>query len=66
MTQIATLQFAHRLNEDGSIDTICRECFITVATAAAESVLVREERKHICEPASVERYKKRRDREEFS
>ena len=59
MTQIFTLQFLHRLNEDGTIDSICRDCFLTIATALSESDLEREERKHRCEPLLLERYKKR-------
>jgi hypothetical protein len=58
MTQTYTLQFIHRLNRDGSIDSICRDCFITVATARSQSELEQEERKHSCERFLVERYKK--------
>ncbi len=59
MTQTHTVQFVHRLNEDGTIDSICRDCFITVATAVSASVLEREEREHNCDPWLLERYKKR-------
>ena len=58
MTQTFTLQFVHRLNDDGTIDSICRECFVTVASVLAGNELEREERKHRCDPALVERYKK--------
>lgn len=59
MTQTFTLQFLHRLNEDGTIDSICRDCFLTVATARSGSVLEHEERKHHCDSLLLERYKKR-------
>ena len=33
MAQTYTIKFIHRINGDGSIDSICRECFVTIATA---------------------------------
>jgi hypothetical protein len=66
MTQTFTVQFVHRLNEDNSIDSICRNCFITVATATLISNLEREERKHRCDPLLLQRYKKCQHREIFS
>jgi hypothetical protein len=42
MTQTHTVQFIHRLNEDGTIDSICRDCFVTIATEESASVLERE------------------------
>jgi len=59
MTQTHTVQFIHRLNEDGTIDSICRDCFVTVATEESESLLEREERKHKCDPWMIEQYRKR-------
>ena len=58
MTQTHTVQFAHRLNQDGTIDSICRDCFITVATAVSESALEREEQKHNCNRSLLDWYKK--------
>lgn len=58
MTQTHTLQFAHRVNEDGTIDSICRDCFITVATALFDSDLEPGERTHHCEPCLIDWYKK--------
>jgi hypothetical protein len=66
MTQTFTLQFVHRLNEDGTIDSICRNCFVTVATERSHSVIEREERRHICHPLLLERYKKHQHYEDFS
>ena len=58
MTQVSTLQFAHRINVDGTIDSICCDCFVTIATEYSESDLERNERDHACHPALVEHYKK--------
>ena len=58
MAQTYTLQFIHRINADGTIDSICGDCFITVATATSSTVLERDERKHCCDPLLLERYKK--------
>lgn len=58
MSQPYTLQFIHRLNEDGTIDSICRDCFVTVATGLSHSALKQGEQQHTCEPALLERYKK--------
>jgi len=40
--------FAHRLNEDGTIDSICLHCFITVATANSVTGLLKSEECHQC------------------
>ena len=58
MTQVSTLQFAHRINDDGTIDSICCDCFVTIATESWESDLERNERDHTCHPDLVEHYKK--------
>ena len=42
--------FAHRLNEDGTIDSICLSCFRTVVTTSDEVELPEHELKHKCEP----------------
>jgi hypothetical protein len=59
MSQTFILQFVHRLNDDESMDSICRDCFLTVATGQSESDLEREERNHHCDLSLLERYKKR-------
>lgn len=66
MTRTFTLQFQHRLNEDGTTDSICCECFVTVANALSKSDLEGEERKHRCDPWRLDRYKKCLYREKFS
>ena len=58
MGQTYILQFTHRLNNDGTIDSICRDCFTTVATAKSCSALLPLEHRHRCDSALLERYKK--------
>lgn len=41
--------FSHRQNSDSTFDSVCRRCFRTIATAEAESDLIRSEREHSCE-----------------
>lgn len=48
--------FVRRLNPDGSIDSVCRKCFMTAATAMRESDLQRSEREHICDPYWLRRF----------
>ena len=57
-TQTYTIKFIHRINQDGSIDSICRDCFVTIASAHSRSELEPDERNHVCEPMLLERYKK--------
>jgi len=51
-------KFAHRLNLDRTMDSICRRCIATVATVYDDSELLRYEHQHICDPASVERFQR--------
>jgi hypothetical protein len=44
--------FAHRRNGDASIDSICKTCYQTVASAYSESELVRVEESHTCDQNS--------------
>ena len=41
--------FAHRLNEDGTIDSICLSCFRTVVTTSDEVESSEHELKHDCD-----------------
>jgi hypothetical protein len=43
-----TPRFPHRHNEDGSWDSICPKCFLTVAREELETELEAEEKAHIC------------------
>jgi hypothetical protein len=45
-----TPRFPHRRNNDGSYDSICTECFVTIATAKDESQLAGAEGTHVCNP----------------
>ncbi|MGH9590092.1 MAG: hypothetical protein ACRD25_06835 [Terracidiphilus sp.] len=51
-------EFVHRSNRDGTTDTICRNCFATVATAIWEAELERKERSHDCDPWTIQRFQK--------
>ena len=42
--------YPHRRNEEGSYDSICRECFATVVRGKEESELSAYEEAHICDP----------------
>jgi hypothetical protein len=42
-------KFAHRSNRDGTTDSICKDCFMTVAKAIWEAELERAERLHCCD-----------------
>jgi hypothetical protein len=55
--RLESSRFSHRHNPDGSIDSICRSCFVTVATATAEGALAAYERAHVCNPWMLEHYK---------
>jgi hypothetical protein len=46
MAQASRTVFPHRRNPDGSFDSICTECFRTVATAPAEAQLEAAETVH--------------------
>jgi hypothetical protein len=45
--------YPHRLNSDGSFESICLTCFATFATAETESELLEYDKRHICEPTTV-------------
>jgi len=45
----AAAAFAHRHNLDGTWDSICTKCFLTVASEGAEDGLSTHERHHNCD-----------------
>jgi hypothetical protein len=49
--------FVRRKNDNGTIDSVCRNCFITVATATRELDLDKSEGDHICDPHLVKYWK---------
>jgi hypothetical protein len=40
--------FPHRFNQDGMWESICSECFLTVAKAKIEKELEAHEKDHVC------------------
>ena len=47
-TAATTLKTAHRVNSDGTYDSICLDCFRTISSTNDESDLERSEQDHIC------------------
>jgi hypothetical protein len=45
--------FSHRLNNDGSFDSICLRCFRTIASNNHEIALAAVEARHECELADL-------------
>jgi hypothetical protein len=45
-----TPAFSYRHNEDGSHDSICMGCLVTVASVMSEGLLARHEAAHVCNP----------------
>jgi hypothetical protein len=54
-TQIRPIVFAHLANNDATIDSICKSCFLVVGRAFNESDLEYLELRHVCQ--AVERRK---------
>jgi hypothetical protein len=50
MQSTATPKFTYRQNEDGSRDSICMGCLVTVASVMSEGLLARHEATHVCNP----------------
>ncbi|HKF50278.1 MAG TPA: hypothetical protein VKB38_23150 [Terracidiphilus sp.] len=50
------VKFTHRDNGDGTFDSICWECFTTIATANCEGDLEKPEQSHACEPSTRDHY----------
>ena len=48
MDTSSSVAFKHRHNRDGSWDSICMKCFLTVETAMQEEDLAGAERSHDC------------------
>jgi hypothetical protein len=47
----AETEYPHRRNRDGTWDSICTKCFLTVARCKTESDLAEFEKAHICNSA---------------
>lgn len=50
MLPTAKPDFPHRLNKDGTHDSICRVCLATVASVGNEDDLAHYEAMHVCNP----------------
>jgi hypothetical protein len=48
MTAIRIPFFPHRLNKDGTYDSICLQCYATVANARTSAELEEYDVKHVC------------------
>ena len=48
--------FAHRPNNDGSVDSICLRCFRTIASNNHEMNLATVESQHECDPVDIIRF----------
>jgi hypothetical protein len=48
METASKVAFKHRNNPDGSWDSICLKCYLTVETAMQEDDLEETERRHDC------------------
>lgn len=47
--------FPHRRNADGTYDSICTKCFVTVASTNNEADLLKAEEAHICSGLDLDR-----------
>lgn len=52
---VNTTHYAHRRNYDGTLDSVCKLCFLTVARAYRETDLTHLEVRHICQPVERRR-----------
>ena len=43
--------FPHRRNRDGSFDSICLKCLLTIANARIEADLAAHDEGHVCNPS---------------
>lgn len=50
--------FTRRPNADGTTDSICNKCFVTVVTAIGEGELDQAEKHHLCDPGVLEYWKR--------
>jgi hypothetical protein len=50
--------YVHRFNPNGTTDSICKSCFLTVASAIWEADLDSAEREHKCDPFRLKSLRK--------
>ena len=53
-------KFPHRMNRDGTIDSICPRCYATIATSTREADLERIEAAHVCNPSRLSYFDEQR------
>jgi len=54
--------YPHRQNKDGSYDSICLTCFLTVSHAKTEAELAKQDMAHVCHATALSKrsnYKQR-------
>jgi hypothetical protein len=56
----ARCKFPHRTNADGTIDSICPRCYVTIASSTWEAELEGMEAVHVCEPGLLSYYEEQR------
>jgi hypothetical protein len=52
------LKYPHRCNRDGTIDSICPHCFVTIGSSMWESELELMELAHVCDAQALEHFEK--------
>ena len=57
MDSIVRPAYPHRRNPDGSFDSICPDCFATIAKTQIEAELAPHERNHVCRPEDLDRFR---------
>lgn len=57
MRSVMPVEFSHRMNGNGTMDSICPRCYVTVATSTWESELERAEHAHNCERKGLSVFK---------
>lgn len=50
--------FSYRENHDGTADSVCQRCYVTVCTSKCETDLHRAEKKHVCDVDFLARWRR--------
>jgi hypothetical protein len=58
----ARCNYPHRMNTDGTIDSICPRCYVTIASSTWEAELEVMEADHVCEPGRLSYYEEQRQK----
>jgi hypothetical protein len=53
-------EFPHRMNKDGTIDSVCPRCFVTIGCSTWEADLDRMEAAHVCESSRLNSFNQHR------